>query len=425
MSTLTILASQSNGGYKVTPAELPAHITVLPNVQIWNSVTKAWEVMQPGINTGGIKALPNAWGWEVEYGYHLGTTQPDQTHYIIKTLEGGTGLAADASQWDWSPQTGEQYAKSSAIIAEAKAALPHAVPVGDIFWMVGETDASDAGKAAAYATNLASALARIQADWADPGTEFHVARISETWGADNPVRTAQAAYQGYSTDDFQLQADQVHLSGAGQIDAGAHAFASANTTRLTTNGTDANDRLVGGQLDDFIHGGAGDDYIVGGDGFDNLHGNMGNDTLHGGRGDDWVVGGKDNDLLYGAEGNDIVYGNMGDDTCVGGEGNDLIRGGQNNDMLFGGRGDDWLSGDRGDDTISGGAGADTFNAFVGCDLDVITDFNFAEGDRLRIESTDGTTVTQVGADVHVSLGLNSLVVLQGVDLSSLGDGWMI
>ena len=97
-------------------------------------------------------------------------------------------------------------------------------------------------------------------------------------------------------------------------------------------------------------------------------------------------------------GSDLVLGNLGNDTIYGEIGADTLRGGQNNDVVIGGDGDDWLSGDLGDDTVTGGAGADTFHIFGQAGLDLVTDFNRAEGDRVfvgdgarRIVGGDATT----------------------------------
>jgi Ca2+-binding RTX toxin-like protein len=174
-----------------------------------------------------------------------------------------------------------------------------------------------------------------------------------------------------------------------------------------------NDTVVGGAGRDYLRGEEGDDILFGGAEFDDVHGNQGSDTLHGGFGDDWVVGGKDNDLLYGQGGWDIVYGNLGNDTCEGGDYIDWVRGGQGDDVVRGGGGDDWLWGDRGSDTISGGSGADRFHFHAEAGIDRITDFNAAEGDRIRIES--GThTVSLQGSDTVLDFGGGNQMVLVGV-----------
>jgi Ca2+-binding RTX toxin-like protein len=151
---------------------------------------------------------------------------------------------------------------------------------------------------------------------------------------------------------------------------------------------------------------------------------MGNDTLHGNDGEDWVVGGKDNDLIFGNNAFDIVYGNMGNDTVDGGAGNDWVRGGQGEDSVMGGAGDDWIWGDKGNDTISGGAGADIFHSLVGAAIDRITDFNYAQGDRLVLDGVPSRTIAQIAADVVVDMGNGDQVILVGVFLAGLGADWI-
>ncbi len=198
-------------------------------------------------------------------------------------------------------------------------------------------------------------------------------------------------------------------------------------------GGDGNNSIHGGLGDDvivassgsnYLRGDEGDDQIVGGVGFDDINGNQGNDTISGGPGDDWVVGGKDNDSQTGDDGNDIVWGNLGADTLDGGAGNDQIRGGQGDDILTGGAGDDFVSGDRGNDTETGGAGADIFHSFSGAGIDRVLDFNPAEGDRVMLDPGTAFTLKQVGADTVVDMGNGDQVILVGVQLSTLRDGWI-
>ncbi len=183
------------------------------------------------------------------------------------------------------------------------------------------------------------------------------------------------------------------------------------------------DTLDGGAGDNYLRGDEGADSLAGGRDFDDLNGNMGNDTVHGNEGDDWVVGGRDDDMLYGDAGGDIVYGNLGNDTQFGGDGFDWVRGGQGNDSLDAGAGDDWIWGDRGDDTVAGGAGADVFHIFTGGGLDRVTDFSYAQGDRVVVDY-GAYSVSQVGADTVVDLGSGDRMVLVGVTASSLPAGWI-
>ncbi|MEG4853839.1 calcium-binding protein [Microcoleus sp. B5-D4] len=140
----------------------------------------------------------------------------------------------------------------------------------------------------------------------------------------------------------------------------------------------------------------GNDTIGGSsDSNERLLGNNGNDVIGAGGGNDIIYGGKDNDLLDGNDGNDVVRGDAGNDLIFGGFGNDILRGGQGDDDLDGNDGDDFIAGDRGVDVLTGGLGGDIFvlrsndEAFGIDGADVVTDFNFDEGDRIGL--TDGLT----------------------------------
>ena len=190
-------------------------------------------------------------------------------------------------------------------------------------------------------------------------------------------------------------------------------------------GSEGADTLQAADGANILSGAGGADSITGGAGFDAINGNMGDDTASGAGGDDWVVGGRDNDVLDGGSGADIVYGNLGNDWCDGGEGADIVRGGQGADVVFGQAGDDWLSSDRGDDTLTGGAGADIFHSFAEAGIDRVTDFSAADGDRVQLDPGTAYTLAQVGADTVVDMGGGNQVVLVGVQLSTLPDGWII
>jgi Ca2+-binding RTX toxin-like protein len=151
--------------------------------------------------------------------------------------------------------------------------------------------------------------------------------------------------------------------------------------------------------------------ILGGD--DVLTGSQVNEILNAFQGADVVEGGG---------GFDIINGNQGNDTVDGGAGNDWVRGGQGDDIVRGGDGNDFVSGDRGSDTVTGGAGADIFHIFSGAGLDVVTDFNRAEGDRVLV--TGAYTVSQTGANVTIDLGSGTTMVLLGVQQSSLTGDWI-
>jgi Ca2+-binding RTX toxin-like protein len=148
-----------------------------------------------------------------------------------------------------------------------------------------------------------------------------------------------------------------------------------------------------------VWGLGGNDTIAGSfDSNERLLGNDGDDVIGGNGGNDIIYGGKQNDQLDGNAGNDVVRGDAGNDVIFGGFGNDILRGGQGDDDLFGNEGNDFISGDRGIDALTGGPGADIFvlrsnEEFDVNGADIVTDFNFNEGDRIGL--TDGLTELDV------------------------------
>lgn len=186
--------------------------------------------------------------------------------------------------------------------------------------------------------------------------------------------------------------------------------------------------LVAGRFGDTLSGSAaaniifareGDDVVRGLEGDDDLWGEDGNDTVQGGDGADRIT-----DVIFSTD-RDNLHGNKGDDTIQAGDGADTVRGGQGDDVIQGQAGADFLAGDRGSDTLSGGDGADVFHAWAGADLDRVTDFSAAQGDRVYLlPGSAAPTISQVGADTLIDFGAGGRMVLVGVTLSSLPSGWI-
>ncbi len=123
-------------------------------------------------------------------------------------------------------------------------------------------------------------------------------------------------------------------------------------------------------------------------------------------------------------GNDLVYGNLGNDTVIGGDGDDWLRGGQGDDVVDGGAGNDWLWGDRGTDTLTGGAGADQFHTFAGAGVDRVTDFRYADGDRIVIDDRTGYSVATVGSDTVITLTTGDQLVIAG-GAGQVASDWIV
>jgi len=103
---------------------------------------------------------------------------------------------------------------------------------------------------------------------------------------------------------------------------------------------------------------------------------------------DSLVGNVSADSISGLDGNDTLRGKGGDDILIGAGGNDLLKGNNDNDSLDGGINNDTLVGGTGIDTLTGGSGRDFFQfEDLSNQVDLITDFNVADGDKIRVLST--------------------------------------
>jgi Ca2+-binding RTX toxin-like protein len=208
-----------------------------------------------------------------------------------------------------------------------------------------------------------------------------------------------------------------------QSATGGQAIAAQQAGVVT--GTAGSDTITASDGARLLFGGDGDDSISGGTGFQVINGNKGDDTIAGHSTiGDWLSGGQGADLVSAGGGINVVNGNLGDDTLVGGSGHDVLRGGQGADSIVAGSGDEWISGDRGDDTIQAGAGADIIVSFSGGGSDRVLGFDPLH-DHLLIDRAAPYTLAQSGADTVVDLGGGDRVVLVGVQLASLPNGWIL
>ncbi|MFT8246903.1 SdrD B-like domain-containing protein, partial [Roseomonas sp. BN140053] len=197
------------------------------------------------------------------------------------------------------------------------------------------------------------------------------------------------------------------------------------------NGLGGNDTFFGEAGRDSLNGHEGDDYLDGGAGDDNVQGQVGNDTLLGGTGNDIGEGGDGNDVLLSGPGDDNMQGESGDDSLFGGAGADLLTGNAGDDLVAGGTGNDTLQGADGNDIVIGGRdggtmslgadghitnivtgdmlegnnGADAFVWQAGDGVDLLMDFNPAEGDTLTIYGYSGFQVVERTPEGRMALYL--------------------
>jgi Ca2+-binding RTX toxin-like protein len=174
--------------------------------------------------------------------------------------------------------------------------------------------------------------------------------------------------------------------------------------------------------------------IIGSSGSEPLAGTAGADLINGGGAGHAMTGGPGDDTFNILSINDKVTENPGEgvDTLVvaGTKGANAIKywhlpdnaenmvlsntitgfGNAGQNIIDGGIGNQVLVGKGGDDVLTGGAGADVFHFDLGSGHDVVTDFNSAEGDRVRLAnygflkfSDVQAAMTQDGDDVILQL----------------------
>lgn len=158
-------------------------------------------------------------------------------------------------------------------------------------------------------------------------------------------------------------------------------------------------------------------------------------TLTGTEYADFAQGLGGDDEIYGLGGDDLITGWYGDDELRGGDGNDTMRGDGGEDHLHGGDGDDILDGGLHDDDLWGDDGADTFNFSNVISVDMIHDFDEAEGDVLRFSDilggydpgggdviTDWVLIEDSGADSTVSVDLDGAGAAYAMTQVAVLDG---
>jgi Ca2+-binding RTX toxin-like protein len=236
-------------------------------------------------------------------------------------------------------------------------------------------------------------------------------------GATGPV-TVDLRIVGPQTVGGGMGVDVVY--GAGNLSGGRFSdILIGSDARNVITGEDGDDTLNGVGGDDFLDGGLGNNQLLGGDGDDHLFGRNGQTALYGENGDDTIEGGSGFDDVNGGAGADSINAAL-----AAGNTGDRLRGGQGDDVIIAGAGNDYISGDRGSDTETGGAGADIFHSSQNAGVDRVLDFHPTEGDRVMLDAGTTYTVSQVGGDTMVDMGGGNEVVLVGVQMSSLSDGWI-
>ncbi len=119
-----------------------------------------------------------------------------------------------------------------------------------------------------------------------------------------------------------------------------------------------------------------------------------------------------------------IWGTRCADTLTGGDGDDTLCGWAGNDLLAGGAGDDLLFGGRGRDTLTGGEGADLFVTGRGGARDLVTDFDFAEGDRIGLAGSHHWRVrSTMAGDAVINVRGGGTLTLAGIAADDVTSAW--
>lgn len=290
----------------------------------------------------------------------------------------------------------------------------NAVKMGDSFSVFYLLDA---------ATDEDPTVAGWAGDYRKAGEKYWTDRtdISFDWTGSNGAPTTYAMRAAWQA-DFAQRMDLLKAS------ALADRPDSGSTPGKSLTGTSANDTLTGGGGADVLDGKGGLDVMAGGLGDDIYFVDMVGDqvTEAPGEGRDtinttvsWTLGSNLEDLALRSSAAINGHGNALNNSIIGNSAANTIDGKAGADRLEGRGGDDRLIGGFGDDFLMGGEGADVFIFAAGSGHDVIADFKFGGAkDRIQISGHADYSARQVGSDVLVSFGAES-VLLQGVQASTL------
>jgi Ca2+-binding RTX toxin-like protein len=249
-------------------------------------------------------------------------------------------------------------------------------------------------------------------------------KLVKAWFDNHDV--AYQSFWDYTMDKVTALSDGANpSSGAAFKDL----FGAGHDTGASTPSVPATPPVGGGN-----NGTSGHDTLTGTNGNDTFTAN-GGDTMSGGKGDDtyFITSTSDVVIEKAGEGTDTVSTGLShtlsdnvENLMLTGNAWSIGTGNALNNRIIGNEAPNTLDGKGGNDMLTGGAGNDTFVIAKGQGNDIITDFNTASGDVIKLDGFSFASFAAVkaasvqsGSDVVISLGGGQTLKLAGVQLSSL------
>ncbi len=224
-----LLGGQSNMmGSNTEISDLPPELQVPQTDILFFYGTGSLMYLQPGSGSA------SAYGPEITFGRTVADTFSNESFALIKHAESATNL-----KYDWDPATGSSYSAFRNVVADGLSALTDAgyiVEIVGMLWTQGERDVRE-GYEASYEANLQQFIADIRSRYGE-NLPFFISQLSSQQTnlpaselalirqAQANVASADANSHLIVTDTFEMGADNLHFSSAGQIALG-QGFADA------------------------------------------------------------------------------------------------------------------------------------------------------------------------------------------------------